>query len=237
MKNYLVKSLFKIKDPDWEVHVRHEQDMYNKYVEVNNLSLKSFEDNLEGKWEYKFITGEFETIHEGLHHTFHELYKLWKSAPCNILYTDPDTLCINPLDIWGKFDKFMMFNYTDPKQYTAENKYNLAFQHFFNAGVRYFPSTMDQRVWDTGLVMAESWDFKDYDSEQIILNLMLWMQNIDLKDATRPDIAYQAFGANLEEMDQWNNYSLVDSAIIHLHGSRNIDAKLAQMKSLIELFK
>lgn len=237
MKNYLIKSLYEIKDPNWEVKDRsHEIDLYQKYVKCHDLSLDTYKRRLKGTWEYAYISGTFDTIHQALHETFNQIYKVWKEHyPCNILYTDPDTLAVRDFDVWGKYEHFMMFNYSDPKSFFKPNPYNEKFAHFFNAGVRYFPATMKQEIWDLGLDMVAKWNFNDYNTEQIILNRMMWSQGIKLHDALNPRMAYQAHwlpDCEIWRQDLWNGVSVNESSIIHFHSSRNIDKKLNFMQQI-----
>lgn len=237
MKNILVKSLYKIASTDWAVKDRSkEQDLYEKYVECHELSLESFQRYLKGDWTYEFIGGEFDTIHEALRHTFYEVHRLWKeNYPCNILYTDPDTMAIRSFDIWGQYEKFMMFNYSEPKYFHVKNKYGKIYPTFFNAGVRYFPSTMQESTWNIGLDMADQWDLLDYNTEQIILNEMLWSQGLHVSEALVPKVAYQAHwlpGMDFWRQDIWNGIHIQETDILHVHSSRDIDRKLAWMRTL-----
>lgn len=237
MKNILVKSLFKINSANWNVKDRSkEKNLYEKYLESHELSLKSFEKFLPGEWEYEFISGEYDTIHQALHHTFYAIRDLWvKHAPCNILYTDPDTLAINPINVWGQYDKFMMFGFSDPKSFYRPNVYGLVFPNFFNAGVRYFPASMSAVTWQDGLKLADNWKFDNYDTEQIILNRMLWGQGITVDEALNPRLAYQAHWLPTNDVwraNIWNGININEAQIIHLHASRDIEYKLEYMKEL-----
>lgn len=239
MKNILVKSLFKIKDPNWGVKNRgHETDLYEKYLECHNLSLESFKKQISAQCDYVFFSGEADTIHHALYNNFYEIYNLWlKEYPCNILYTDPDTVAINHVDPWGQYNKFMMFNLSDPKSFYRDNIYGLKFPNFFNAGVRYFPATMSRATWDIGLALADNWNIQSYDTEQIILNQMMWSQDLKLSDALVPNMNYQAaWMGNIEintwPQDVWNGIAFKRAHIVHFHGSRNIDNTLQHMKKL-----
>ena len=131
----------------------------------------------------------------------------------------------------------MMFNYTDPKSSVEPNHYNIQHKHFFNADVRYYPQTMAQDIWDIGLEMAENWDFDCWNTEQFILNEMLWRQpNRTLDNTVDPTLAYQGHmlfthttHRQLEESNKWNNCEFDDAKIVHLHGSRNAPEKLSLM--------
>jgi hypothetical protein len=237
MKNILVKSLFEVRDSNWFFRDRSDElDLHSHYVEMHQLSTGSFKRHLKGEWEFKFVSGTVDQINHAFIKTFHDIYELWRQGNTNILYTDPDTVAMQDIDPWQISDQFMMFNHTDPKSFSTPNKYNRQFDHFFNAGVRYFPATMSQRTWDIGLEMAKDWDTSTYDTEQIILNSMLWDQGITLQDALRPQWAYQAQGLPdrfpLWYQDLWNGISINQASIIHVHGSRGADRKLEFMKQL-----
>lgn len=237
MKNILVKSLFEIRDTNWHIRDRSaEKDLYTKYVEMHRISLGSFTKHLKGNWELKFFSGPVENVNEAFRKTFFSIYDLWKQGNINILYTDPDTVAVQDFDPWEMSDRFMMFNHTDPKVFDKPNRYGRRFDNFFNAGVRYFPATMKQEIWDIGLAMANDWDMSTYDTEQIILNSMLWDQRVHLSEVLRPALSYQAQWlpnqASLWQQDLWNGYHINESIIVHTHSSRDIDIKLDFMKRL-----
>ena len=236
MKNYLVKTLFEVRDPKWskDINRSHENAVFEKYQQMHELSVISAEACLEGDWELVFYGGQTENIHQALKDTFYKIYDLWSSEPCNILYTDPDTLMVAPTSIFGEYDKFMMYNVTDPKSFNEPNQYGKSYSHFMNAGVRYFPASMSKYIWDIGLKMAETWDLTDWNTEQIILNEMLWSQGLTPEQAIDPTVAYQAFMLPGGETwaDQWNGCKFEDSKIVHWHGSRNAEIKLEIMNSV-----
>lgn len=230
MKNYLVKSLFRVKDTNWEVLDRsHESNLFESYLKMHKISAASYQKFLGGDWELKFITGDVGQINEAFERTFWAIHELWHSEPCNILYTDPDTLAIKPVDFWDRYQHFLMFNHTDPKQFNKSNPYNRQYKDFFNAGVRYFPATMNESIWQLGTTMAKTWDPSTYDTEQIILNAMLWDQGIVLNEALDPTMAWQLFHPDLNFGQAWNGCSIQDAKILHLHSSRGADGRLAFM--------
>jgi len=220
-----------------------EGDLYDWYMKMHDISLKSFEKHLQGDWEFIFFNKEVENIQEVFKDHFFEIYDIWKQGDTNILYCGPDNIMMKPTEFFGKYDDFMMFNYTDPKSSVEPNHYNIQHQHFFNADVRYYPSTMSQDIWDMGLEMAENWDFNSWNTEQFILNKMLWDQtDRNLDNTLDPTIAYQGHALFIEEWEQrkafsndWNNCDIKDAQIIHLHGSRNAPRKFALMEQLEKL--
>lgn len=203
---------------------------------MHEVSLASFKKYLRGAWEYKFLSGSVGHINDAFKKTFHGIYDLWKEGNTNIFYTDPDTVAMTDIQPWKIADKFMMFNHTDPKSFKAPNRYGRSFDHFFNAGVRFFPASMEQRIWDRALEMVDDWDDDTYDTEQIILNSMLWDQGVHIEDVLRPQWSYQAHWlphqASVWRQDLWNGCSINQSFIVHVHSSRDIDIKLDLMKRL-----
>ena len=243
MKNYLIRSLYKIKSPMWFDDRSSEGDLYEWYMKMHEISLRTFKKHLQGDWEFIFFNKEVDNIQEVFKDHFFEIYDIWKQGNCNILYCGPDNVMMKPTHFFGKYQDFMMFNYTDPKQSVEANHYNIQHEHFFNADVRYYPSTMSQDIWDMGLEMANNWDFDSWNTEQFILNKMLWDQEgRTLQNTLDPSVAYQGHQLFVEDWDnrkkysnEWNNCDIKDAHIIHLHGSRHAPRKHELMKQLEDL--
>jgi len=232
MKNYLVKSLFKVKNTNWIFKDRSEEgDLFSLYMRAHEHSVYTFNKFLQGDWELKFFTGEVENISEAYKNTFWYIHDLWHSGPCNIFYTDPDTLAIKKIDPWH-YNKFMMFNYTDPVSLIRDDK--VIIKDYFNAGVRYFPSTMSQHTWGLGRTLVVNWNFTDYRTEEIILNDMLWSQGLEVKDVLDVSMNWAFFiNMNHSTSETFNN-SLIDTAkILHFHASRNIGATVKIMDEFV----
>ena len=227
----------------WFADRSREGDLYDWYMKMHEISLRSFEKNLQGNWEFIFFNKEVDNIQEVFKDHFFEIYDIWKQGECNILYCGPDNMMMKPTEFFGKYDDFRMFNYTDPKSSVEPNHYDVQHEHFFNADVRYYPSTMSQDIWDMGLEMAENWDFNSWNTEQFILNKMLWDQEgRTIENTLEPTVAYQGhqlfisdWEQRKEYSNQWNNCDLKDAHIIHLHGSRNAPGKFALMEKLEQL--
>ena len=227
----------------WFEDRSNEGDLYDWYMKMHDISLRSFEKHLQGEWEFIFFNKEVENIQEVFKDHFFEIYDIWKEGDCNILYCGPDNIMMKPTEFYGKYNDFMMFNYTDPKTSIEPNHYNIQHEHFFNADVRYYPSTMSQDIWNMGLEMAENWDFNSWNTEQFILNKMLWDQtDRSLNNTLDPTVAYQGHALFIEEWEQrksysndWNGCDIKDAQIIHLHGSRNAPRKFALMEQLEKL--
>ena len=227
IKNYLVKSLFEVDSPTG-------YQVFPTYQKMHELSVLSHRACLQGDWELVFFQGKTADIHQALKETFFKIYELWSSEPCNILYTDPDTLMVAETEMFGKYDHFRMFNLTDPQSFNQPNIYGKEYRYFLNAGVRYFPSSMKQETWNTGLDMAARWNIPDWNIEQIILNEMAWGQGLTPAEMIDPRMAYQAFMLPGGEQwaDQWNNCAFSDAKIVHWHSTRGAENRLELMEQV-----
>lgn len=206
---------------------------YTLYKAMAEIVQHSAETFIQEEFETVVFQDDVDSYQQIFHNNFQHVYNEWqKDGPNNILFLDCDTLVINPVNVFGEFDKFQMFNYTDPKKLEgddANNKYGLMHDHYFNAGCRYYPSTMSKDVWDLGWKYANDWDYNIWGTEQIIFNEMMYSQDRDYTKWLRPDMNFQAmqvpFGdvdnAQLHEyLEDWNGISMNDANIVHLHGTR-----------------
>ena len=113
-------------------------DDYDKYVEMYEMSKKSWMTHVDIDECILNQAEGIEDIQEMFKGHFFLIYELWKAEPCNILYCGPDTLCVSPID-FSEFKEFRMFNYTHPKSM-------FGFHDYFNADIRYYPHTMSQEI-------------------------------------------------------------------------------------------
>ena len=80
---------------------------WDTYQQMQALSLESFQQNLQGPWELIELTGTQPNLQSAFRFVMQRTQELWREhAPCNILYTDPDTLCMKPMDIFGRFTAY-----------------------------------------------------------------------------------------------------------------------------------
>lgn len=228
MKNYLIKSLNRIKSTDWEWTDRaREGDIYPYYQKMHKISEASFHYLLQGEWEYIYLESEVSDVNQVFKDQFYQFYDIWKKEPCNILYCGPDTQMIQPTEIFGRFKNFMMFNYTDPK---STDKH----PHYLNADIRYIPATMNPEIWEIGLEAFRDFDY--WGGDQDLYNDMVWAQGLTPEQVIHPELAYQAFMLPGGEAwaNDWNGCKFEDALIIHWHGSRSAAQKLALMEQLAQ---
>lgn len=234
MSNILCMAVSEIKtdnnlEYNKEVGAEKTYKLYKAMAEIVQHSAETF---IQEEFETVIFHDKVDSYQEIFHRNFQHVYDTWKDGPHNILFLDCDTLVINPVEVFGKFNRFQLFNYTDPKTLEGEdakNKYGITHQHYFNAGVRYYPSTMSKEIWDLGWKYANDWDYNIWGTEQIIFNEMMYSQDSDVKTWIRPDMNYQAMNVPYNNIDnsglilylnEWNNIDLNDANIVHLHGTR-----------------
>lgn len=225
MTNYIVSKNYEVLDhTKWNVNRSKEHDLKDNYDQMELLMVDSAKHVIDVN-DIIIHRGKTTDIREVFKLHFFEIYELWKTG-CNILYVDLDVLFIKHVEFFNKFDKFMMFNYTANKK-TTDSHYGITIDHFFNCGVRYYPSTMSRDVWDIGFRMIENWNPNRWNCEQLIYNQMMWSQSHNVKDFLRPELAYQ-YTDTRHEKD--NGINISNAKVIHFHGSRGSKQKLEIMR-------
>jgi hypothetical protein len=228
MKNYLIKGLHRIGDPKWwpGSDRSHEGNLYPLYAEMNQLSEASFMHFMEGDWELINLVSEAKDVNHVFRQQFLAIAKLWDSEPCNIFYCGSDTQMIQPTTVFGQYDHFMMFNYTDPKSFGPCT-------HFLNADVRYYPHNMRREIWEYALKQIDGLTW--WNSDQLLYNQMVWCQGLGAKEVINPRMAYQGMmlpDSSRADSDAWNGCRLEEANIIHWHGSRGAEKKLSLMRNI-----
>ena len=233
--NKLCIAVSKIKNND---SIEYNKDLgaektYKVYNAMSEIVIHSAETFIQEDFEVVVFQDEVKNYQEIFHKNFQNVYSEWqKDGPNNILFLDCDTLVISPVEVFGQFDQFQLFNYTDPKTLSgddANNKYGLKHEHYFNAGCRYYPDSMPQDLWDLGWKYAKDWDYNIWGTEQIIFNEMMYSQNPDVAHWLKPHMNFQAMNVPFHDIDNtrlhdyltnWNGISMNDASICHLHGTR-----------------
>ena len=236
MKNYLVSKNYTITDhTKWYDDRSNEANLVQNYNGMESVMVESARTHLVGLDEVIVHRGEAEHIRDVFRTHFKEIYDLWSSEPCNILYCDLDVVFLQQAQFFGQYDFFAMFNYTDPP-HTHDAHYGLTFDNFFNCGIRYYPNTMKQETWDIGFEMLDNWNPKRWDSEQVIYNQMLWTQGISPQRFYRPDLAFQMLHpVPLHQRNtDFNRIDIRQAAVAHVHGSRGSGDRLEIMKQLAD---
>ena len=228
-RNFLVKDLYRIEQvvQDEPANLKNSFDAYEN---MHHLSIESFKKNLAADWTLIELDGIKENIHQCFISTATSIREIWhKNYPCNILYTNADTLCVHKLDIFGHFDEFRMFTEDDPLVFeenpTEWHKKNA------NAGVRYYPSSLDTEFWNNYDAALKNWDFGNFNYDQDAANdIMLKQKNFDWQKK-QGWIAKQIGAQHYKMITELNNTKF-DQAILHFHGSQNPNFRLECMQTL-----
>lgn len=220
MKNYVVWTNCQVNETREQFGIAPCSDpasraAYDTMFRVSRGSARKF---LSGDWEEVVFTDPAETRVHMFQQNWQRIWDLWHQEPCNILYLDSDAMFIRPTEMFGRWDQYRLFNWTDPKS-------NEQFSNYYNAGVRYYPSTMTTDVWAIGQRMAENWNLNIWDQEQLIFNAMFWSQ--DIKDPHHPELNWQGMQMITPDPrmqaahEEWNGCKIDQTHIVHVHGSRN----------------
>ena len=230
MKNYLVKGLHRIGSTKWWPgrDRADEGDLYSYYAKMAKLSEASFFHNLQGDWEYIKLESEATDVNHVFRQQFAAIWDIWASEPCNIYYCGSDVQVLKPVEVFGRYHNFLLFNYTDPKSLDEH-------EHFLNADIRYYPHDMNRDMFEQAtrdVANATEWN-----NDQKLYNRMVWSQGLRPEQVIDPTMAYQGpwlpGGPEHKQFtDNWNGCRLEDASIVHWHGSRNADAKLQLMQSV-----
>jgi len=130
VKNYVVCAHRKIKSTKWVwKDTKDEGDIYETYKQMCLHSLSSARHFLEGEWEYILFDEEIESINDAMPLNNDRVYDLWHREPCNILWVGPDVQFVKPTKLFGEFNEFRLFNWTDPKSWNEPNQYNQSFDN------------------------------------------------------------------------------------------------------------
>jgi len=222
MKNYVVWHNCHINETEYKFNIEPcaSKKTRTAYDTMHRVSRASAEKFLAGDWEAIVFTEPAESRVEMFKQSWFRVWDLWHNEECNILYLDSDTVFIKPTEIFGRFSEYRLFNWT------AERSRH-HFKNYYNAGVRYMPSTMNDEVWEIGRKQAENWRLDIWDQEQIIFNDMFWSQNV--LDPHHPELNWQGMSLRSGDLtvkrqhEEYNQCELNDAHIMHIHGSRNAE--------------
>lgn len=222
MKNYVVWTNCEVTEKlgDHGIPPAGAPGVREAYDVMFQASQAAARQNLRGRWEEVVITDTCDTRLAMFKNNWQRIRDLWHSEPCNILFMDSDSIMVKPVEIFGRFPEFRLFNWTTPPQHPQ-------FENYFNCAVRYYPAHMNPKLWELGDSLAANWDNSIYDYEQLMFNAMFWSQGITWEDAHHPELNWQAEnGLNLPELNkhsQFNTFPLGHARIIHYHGTRSHD--------------
>ena len=234
-KNILATVLYEITEP-----------MYGKaktedYKEMHKLCVDSFKKNLVGLDETVTFRGVTENYHDVFQGKFYHLMDLHRSGDVNILYVDLDNLCVKSVEIFGKYDDLNLFCISSDLGFRSSlNKYIdpvllNKMEPWFVTNVKYFPSTMDNGLWDVGKELVEQWK-PVWAYECLIYNAMFHAQAIkNVQEYHRPEYSYQLPPKPKRSnriQGYINTISFEQARIIHFHSTRGSGRTIEEMRRL-----
>ena len=226
MKNYVVWTNCDVIGEDAVTQARlniapcDNAEARSAYDAMHRVSRKTVEKFLQGDWEPIVWTDPAPSRLAIFKRNWQRIRTLWHQEPCNILYLDSDTMMVQPTEMFGRFQEFRMFNWTDPKSTSR-------FKNYYNAGVRYYAASMDAELWRVGDALAQNWEDDNWGMEQDIFNTMFWQQSIADHDWHHPELNWQGMhmirGTHEVQtaIENWNGLPVAQAHILHVHGSRS----------------
>ena len=221
MINFLIKDLYKIKN-QLSCEPNNFTNSYSSYELMHNLSIQSYKKNLKGTWTLVELMGEKNDIQDCFKSTYLYIKECWhKNYPCNILYTNADTLCVNEIDIFNQFNEFRLFTDDDP----------IVKGQYINGGVKYFPSHLSCDFWTIYDREISNWNDEDWLYEQNMgINLMFSQDNFD--HAKSQNWVVKQIGLVHKNLINELNCLKFTHAILHFHSSQNPVSRLHYMEDL-----
>ena len=154
---------------------------FQDYTKMTELCVESFKNNLAGLDEIIILRGKVSNYHQLFKEVYSRVKEIYFSGHHNILFADSDTICLKPVEIFEKFNKFAMFVIANEFQFSFSNPTCLDLVRnlspWMMANLRYYPAAMDEKLWDIGDDLAYSW-IDEWAYDTIIYNKMFHAQDI-----------------------------------------------------------
>lgn len=233
-----MKNIFITAQYDVENRYSHNAETTkDDYRQLTNICTKSFRENLVGLDEVIILNGTVEDYHQLFKEIYWKIREIYHNQECNIIWSDSDNLCLKPLDIYGKWDKFAMFfsahEYCDAFVYESCKVLTEKLRPWMMANLRYYPAGMDNQLWEIGDDLAYSW-IHDWAYETIIYNKMFHSQGItDFKKYHIPAWNVQCEGP----VGMISPEMVRDVTIIHCQSTRGSREAIDKMNRAISFMK
>jgi hypothetical protein len=201
------------------------------YRRLTDICVESFRKNLFGLDEVVILSGEVENYHQLFKDIYWKIREIYHSQECNILWSDSDNLCLKPWFVFaGKWTKFSMFYWDNQHQFSFLNQACLDLVKNLNpwmmANLRYYPSTMDRKLWDIGDDLAFCW-IDEWAYETIIYNKMFHSQDItNWNEYYIPALNKQVDGP----VGMINPEMVRDNVVLHCQSTRGSKQAIEKME-------
>jgi hypothetical protein len=196
------------------------------YISMEKYCINSFKKNLAGIDKIIVLSGEKEDYNEVFKEIFWKTREIFNEQSCNILWTDLDTLCMNPTSIFNEFGDFRLFYANEKTTFEVgvpEELYK-DLNPWMITNLRYYPKSMSEEIWNVGERLVENW-INTWAYECIVYNTMFHSQkpNNILENYHMPKFNVQYPKVKLEN-------EIINGNIVHFHSSRGSYAMLDLMK-------
>jgi len=226
MKNILLKTLFPIMTNRGPFADHVGSHTWGLYREMQSISIQSARRYLQGNWELVDCQEPpQQTLTEAFQTTARITEQIYRDhgGLCRILYTDPDTVFIRPLDPWGRWREFRMF---DDKPLEGERE-----QDYYSCCVRYFPEQLPDSFWQAMRQHTDVlWDHSRYAYEMEMYRQLMWHHNKYPVDLNTPqqDVWCERSVYSHSDVDP----TLIPQSIVHLGCSAHVETALEIMRRL-----
>jgi hypothetical protein len=233
MKNILITACYEVDHMYGLGEVKYED-----YQNINKKCVESFENNLKDLDQSIVLDGHVDTYHKLFQEIYWRIKDIYRNnQPCNLLWSDSDNICLRPVEIFNKFDKFAMFYWSEQYRtsFVLENCIKLTTKliPWMMANLRYYPSGMSDFLWSVGDDLAYSW-IEDWAYECIIYNKMFHSQDItDFDKYFVPEWNVQSPGG----LDEITSHLVRNAVILHCHSTRGSSWVIPKMDRALNWIK
>jgi hypothetical protein len=234
LKNIFVTAFYEV-----ENRYSHKAETSKEdYKRLTEICVDSFKKNLIDLDEVIILNGVTNNYHQLFKDIYWKIRDLWYETPCNIIWSDSDNLCLKPVEIFGKWNKFSMFSSANEHQFSFTNPtcLNLVknLTPWMMANLRYYPATMNADLWwNVGDDLAYSW-IDEWAYETIIYNKMFHSQDIDnYNKFMRPEWNVQCEGI----VGSISPETIKNAIIIHCQSTRGSREAIEKMDRALKFQK
>lgn len=191
------------------------------HAEIHDLSVASYKKHLRGDWEHVCLRGEFrcDKRNRGYGLMLQDVFrKLPGLNDSNLLVVDADTLCVRPVEMFGKWDRLAMFNWANAEvPYGAFNR-----TEYLHSAVRYVPSNFAH--WAAAAELVAEWDYAMWAYDQYVWNVLSRAQGG--QDAPNPRYCWVP-------LPEYDNAGVPgdEAYIVHFGETRGLQECLEKMRS------
>jgi len=218
-KTYLVYKNHYLRDYMDKTVYRGDQNPNKIYTEMVQMSIESAKKHLKGDWELVFFEDEYENYQEMIIEHHFRLFEMWKREPCHIIDMDSDTLWHRDIEL----SKFHSIKCLSTLGWTAS--------------CVYYPHEMSEKLWEMSHKQIKKWD-KWADEQELYVSLMK-AQKVRYKkgDGTTivgqyypkaKNILFEAHECTIDDI----SHEEIEQPLIHFHGTRDLEDRLAMMKKV-----